>query len=72
MLFHQFLRKKRNEAKFSQNQVAVWLGFAHRSNVHRKEAGRMNWTVNDLFLMAELFNLKPSELLAEYERNSDL
>ena len=67
MQFGEFIRLKRDKAKFSQNQVATWLGFAHRSNICLKEGGRLNWNLADILSLAELFNLKPSELMAEFE-----
>ena len=68
MTINQFLRTKRQELGISQDTVSQALGYAHRSEVHRLETGKLEFRLRHLFILAELFGMKASELLAEYER----
>ena len=63
-----FFYQKRQELGISQDTVSQALGYAHRSEIHRLETGRLEFRLKHLFVLAELFGMKASELLAEYER----
>lgn len=69
MTINQFLRKKRQGLGISQDTVSQALGYAHRSEVHRLETGKLEWRLKHLFVLADLFGVKASELVAEYEQN---
>lgn len=67
MTFSEFTKQKRVRIGFSQNQVAQVLGFAHRSNVHRLETGKLEWKLRDMLKLANMFGVTPSDLLKEFE-----
>jgi DNA-binding XRE family transcriptional regulator len=71
MTFSKFIKQKRIAANLSQDTVAWALGFKHRSNVCRLEAGKFEWKLKDVMKMAELFGVKVSELLKEYEKYTE-
>jgi len=67
MKFGQFARAKRQQAGLTQHQVAVALGYSHRANIARLEAGSLEWKLSSVRKLAGLLGVKTSELLAEAE-----
>lgn len=66
--FATFARLKRIEAGLSQERCAAALNYEHRSTFLRKETGLIEWSLADLEAFAGLLGVRPSELLAEFER----
>ena len=67
MTFGQFIRRKRRSMEISQQVVSDKLGFQHRSQAHRLETGKIEYKLDHLFKLAELFNTTPQDLLTEYQ-----
>jgi transcriptional regulator with XRE-family HTH domain len=63
----QAIRTLRKEAGFSQESFADAVCL-HRTYMGSVERGKQNLTVKNIVKVAEMLNLKPSELLAEAER----
>lgn len=68
MTFNQFVRIKRERLGLSQQQLTNACGFAHRSEISKLEAGKLEWKLNHVMMVAALFGQTASELLAEYEQ----
>jgi transcriptional regulator with XRE-family HTH domain len=68
MKFYEYTRLKRIEAGLTQQEIADKLGFSHRANAHKLETGKIGWSFFDVCEFAELLDMKPSELIAEWER----
>ena len=69
MTFGQFIRRKRRSLEMSQETVANALGFTHRSQVHKLETSAIEWKLSHLFQLAKLFNVRPDELIREFDEN---
>lgn len=67
MKFAEFIRDKRKAAGLSQDTVAEALGYAHRANVSRIEAGKLELKVSSLVKFAQLLGVTVSALFEEYE-----
>lgn len=70
MLIGQFLREKRIALGFTQDQVAKALLLSHRSQVLKRELGQLEWSFDNVYLIAKLFDMKMSELIREWEETS--
>lgn len=66
--FGKFIAVLRDHRRVSQDKLAQAMGYKHRSMVARLEAGQRSWTLEQIEKAAKFFNIKPSELLAEYEK----
>ena len=51
------LRQARRAHNLSQQQVADYLGFAHRSQVSKIEKGQLELSARHLLMLARLFDL---------------
>lgn len=67
MTFGQFIKSKRELLGFSQQQLTDACGFAHRSEISRLEADKLEWKLNQIQAIAQLFGMTTGELMAEYE-----
>ncbi len=67
MTFSQYARSKRVEAKLSQQFVADTLDLSHRSDVYRKETGKIRWHFEEVEKLAYLLGMTTSEFIAGYE-----
>ena len=65
--FSQFIRFKRRSLEISQQSIADKLNFQHRSQAHRLETGKIEWKLEHLFQLAELFETTPDQLLREFQ-----
>lgn len=68
MTFGQFIKLKRESLGLSQQQLTDVCGFAHRSEISKLEAGKIEWKLNQIQAIAQLFEMTISELLSEYEK----
>ena len=66
----QFLREKRIALGFTQDRVAKALLLSHRSQVLKRELGRLEWSFNEVNLIAKLFGVSMSELIKEWEQEN--
>lgn len=53
----QILKERRIELRISQQALADWCGFAHRSNISRLESGELEWKLRDVLRAIELLGL---------------
>jgi transcriptional regulator with XRE-family HTH domain len=69
IIFGVFARQKRKEAKLSQNQVAIALGYSANSRtiMYRLERGDAVWSIDHMIGLAELYELTLSELIDQFE-----
>ena len=67
MNFGQFARQLREQHNISQDTMAKKLGFEHRSNISKLEAGKLEWKLSHLTKLAQVFNMTTSELLEKFE-----
>ena len=58
----KIIRKARRDKELSQDQIAKYLGFSHRSNVQRLEAGILELKANHLIRLAALLDIDLNEL----------
>ena len=61
----QIIHQARKDANLSQDQIARHLGFAHRSNVHRLETGKLELKAKDLIKLATLLDIDLNALKTE-------
>jgi transcriptional regulator with XRE-family HTH domain len=68
VIFGEFAREKREEAKLSQNQVALTLGYSKNSRtvMYRLERGDAVWGINHMIGLAELYELNLDELIKQF------
>lgn len=53
----KFLKSRRIELGISQAQLAQYIGFKHRSSVHRLETGQLEWKFRDILRACKLLKL---------------
>ena len=58
----KIIRKARRDKELSQDQIAKYLGYSHRSNVQRLEAGILELKAKHLIELAALLNIDLNEL----------
>lgn len=68
MEINEYLRNKRQELGISQDKISQALGYAHRSEVHKLETGKLEWRLKHIFIIAKLFRISASDLIAEFEK----
>lgn len=68
LTFGKFIAALRDHRRVSQDKLAQAMGYKHRSMVARLESGQRSWTLEQVEQTAKFFNIKTSELLAEYEK----
>lgn len=66
--FGKAIKHFRSERKLSQQELADYSE-VDRSYISDLERGRYNPTLDTIFKLAEIFKIKPSELLARVEKN---
>ncbi len=54
----KLLKNRRLDLGISQGSLASHCGFAHRSNVSRLEAGKLEWKWKDVMTACELLELE--------------
>ena len=67
MTFGQFIRHQRLDRGLSQQALAAACGFSQRANVSKLEAGKLEWKLEQVIVVARLFEMSASQLLAEFE-----
>lgn len=67
MTFGQFIRQKREGLGLSQQSLTDACGFAHRSEISKLEAGKLEWKLSQVQKVARLFEMTTAELLNEFE-----
>lgn len=67
MTFPQFAKRKRIAGGVSQQLIADALGLNHRSDVHKREAGKVEWKFYEVINLAHTLGQMPSEFLREFE-----
>ena len=65
--FGQFIKQKRIAAKLTQAQVAAHLGYTSYTMISELENGNKFWHIRHAVKLAELFNIRLSELFREWE-----
>jgi transcriptional regulator with XRE-family HTH domain len=65
--FGQFIKSKRESLKLSQQSLTDACGFAHRAEISRLEADKLEWKLSQVIAIAALFGMSASELLSEFE-----
>lgn len=66
--FGQFIKEKRLELGFTQQQLAdACCCHSNRSDICKLEGDKIEWKLRDIITISELFNTSPSQLLKEYE-----
>lgn len=68
VIFGKVLRNLREEKKISQEQLAH-LSELDRTYISLLERGKRRPTINTLFALSQTLELKPSEFLAEIEKD---
>lgn len=68
--FGQFIKSKRESLGLSQQQLTDVCGFAHRSEISRLEADKVEWKFYQIQAIAQLFEMTASELMREYEKET--
>ncbi len=68
VIFGKVLRNLREEKKISQEQLAH-LSELDRTYISLLERGKRRPTINTLFALSKTLELKPSEFLAEIEKD---
>ena len=62
MNLSEIIRKARRDKEYSQAQIAQYLGYSHRSNVQRLEAGILELKAKHLIRLAALLDIDLNEL----------
>ncbi len=64
MIVHESLKTRRLQLGITQAQLASYIGFKHRSSIHRLETNKIEWKIRDVIKACELLelNLTISEL----------
>jgi DNA-binding XRE family transcriptional regulator len=65
--FGLFAKLKRVEAELSQDDVAQALGFKHRANIHKLEANKLEWKLDQVVKLAQLLGLRVGELVMQWD-----
>ena len=60
---HALLRQARRDANLTQQQVADYLGFAHRAQVSKIEKGDLELSAKNLLKLALLLDLDLNTLI---------
>jgi transcriptional regulator with XRE-family HTH domain len=63
--FGQIAKARRKSAGLSQQQVCDALELSHRSDVHRRETGKVKWSLDDVIRLAALLGITVSELVKD-------
>lgn len=66
--FGQFVKLKRESLGLSQQSLTTACGFKHRSEISRLEAGKLEWKLSQVIVIAGLFGMSAGDLLSEFER----
>jgi transcriptional regulator with XRE-family HTH domain len=69
--FGQFARRLRKKNDLNQTQIAQALGVTHRAYVSKLESGIFAWQLWQMEDLANLFELKLSDLLKQFETQVD-
>lgn len=56
------LKKYRKIAGYSQNDIALMLGFSYPSNISKWEKGLSQPSIEHLIILSQLYNSLPNEL----------
>ena len=76
MTFGKFIKNKRKEAKINVQDFARALGYnartleSSRVIISRLENGKRDFSFDKLWLLAGVFDMRLSELIAEYENSN--
>ncbi len=54
----QLLKSRRLELDISQQRLAEYIGYRHRSSVHRLETGELEWKMKDFIKACEILRFK--------------
>jgi len=49
---------KMRENGYTQQKMAILLGYTHKSAINQKLTGKRNWTLSDILLLRELFGFE--------------
>jgi predicted transcriptional regulator len=58
MEIHKLLKNRRKKLKISQDKLARFIGFEHRSTVSRLEDGKIEWKFRSVLKACELLKLE--------------
>lgn len=66
-MINEKLKKLRLENKYSQREIAQKLGYLSSYTVYRKERGTREWSIQDIRMLCDLYNISPNYLLSDDE-----
>lgn len=68
MTFSEYIRLCRLEAGFTQQLVCDKLKLNNRGDIHKREAGKVEWKWKEIVLLSLLFDFSSvSEFIKEWE-----
>ncbi len=53
----KILKKRRKQLSISQATLAEYVGFKHKSSIHRFETGKIEWKFRDVVLACEILKI---------------
>ena len=62
MINNALIESKRKELKYTNQELAVSLGYKSESSVRDKLTGRRKWSVSDIKKLTEIFNVTYKKL----------
>ncbi len=54
---YKFLKVRRIQLGITQSQLASYIGFKHRSSIHRLETNKIEWKIRDVIKACEFLEL---------------
>lgn len=57
MIVHESLKTRRLQLGITQAQLALYIGFKHRSTIHRLETNEIEWKIRDVIKACEFLEL---------------